>query len=1539
MSITPIENPLQGEQIVGLSPDTRAEAATAWLARPALFAGRALTAPTLQKRQRWQAGRLALRGQALTSGVVRGLEIEYELPPADDTEAGVTLHVAAGLGLCASGEDIVLARPAAISLNALPVYAEPSVEDDDAPPPAPDDDTGPSTLRARAVLTRNLATLFEERPTAISRVGVLVLQPVQSDRLGEFDPTDPCELSACGEIGNMAFKDWRTADGVRAVWYAWPEEWNDLPADGAAFRNEIAWTIFDAEAQLQPGELLPWEMLGLPIALVALDADLQPVFVDRASVARAGGRPRNPALSFGGNAAAGALTAHWRDAPLQQAQLEQLAEEIASAGDPPPDGNALASRFAYLPAAGLLPVNALDMSVLPLNQATETLVSDFFPPQFELDAVPVPLESLDLAMREAAPLARLDMTMVERVRVLVPVPQAVYEPRLLHEDIIDPEFQATLDRFLLDRSRALGTRQGLREQVAELVRLSTGRAMPVPAIEDDPLALEPESIQPWGPPPPDGGHRLAAAAGLHQTSFNDADRFVIGTNHTLYVWTYLNPELPPRMLMFQWFLNDWEHRAYWAAEGDEVLIDWGVNDTVSKQRMGDLPEAGRWVRLEIPAASVGLSGSEINGMAFTLYGGQAAFADTGRIDTAGNEQIWFSNELPTDAVEPNADDINQPFFFLTPIELVSPFDGPFGMEPDPEQNAPLGRHAGITDLLADPALAEITLDADGDVAGGVLSAPERAQLAARGLEGFVAFLKSRADRADDFIDYGFVKVQTDGYRLRQLILGTTNATRLAISPTLAGIAQAETAVASQERIASFLDELNVRPAAGNIGTTGGPTPGRPGAAAGGGNVGGAPVFGRPGATAITTVVGAPNTSGADTERSIETGRAARMGATMMVGGFNQNAIGFNQPAANFNQPAGGFNQPAVGMNVGNANINVLLNQDQPLQFAQGNVNRSLNANAISAGFATNFTPGDVHNAAPLTGKVSIRTTSIAQRLAQPRAEEAKDYATTTRHDAMQSLMRLADQLRTEDGNVTPGLFAGLRVYGVQNDPVFENDAERGRRFIHLQTFINTRARIANLLRIPDPEGDEAAHFSTSVELADTTVALMRQIEGRVKLYRNAVAACERVLDATRIDIRNAQRALFVWDQHLAEARHDVGVARALIAEENERLSAINTRRAEVIRNELRFLAYVRPREAHNLAPTPLRTLDPGLLEAPVPACLEDHVDAPEELSDMLKVLREAPVVWFKGVPKLMEKLDRSDLLIRTLQSAQLRNQSFAIKAAPAMQVAVAGTALRNAIGMVKARQVQTVMDVRNIVSAVNLTALSSLTYQGVRAQVEQVISLGDIIDGEHGRSYVARDAANLFEKTSRITACLHAEFSAVLPAIRLDWAETLSQFDTAPSLRDLSFLDRWQEIAFIDRKQMQAYVDWLFDQVDHRESRAVDLVNDVVRMCLLLAAEAPIGRIIAGRLPRPAVVRPGVRLPLTAFDPAKLRVGMQALVYRGSQVAVRAVIEDIGSEISARVIHTETAEVSLSTDARVQFAEAMQVSLKKPAIAQALALF
>ena len=64
--------------------------------------------------------------------------------------------------------------------------------------------------------------------------------------------------------------------------------------------------------------------------------------------------------------------------------------------------------------------------------------------------------------------------------------------------------------------------------------------------------------------------------------------------------------------------------------GAQDSIKFAKSDTPAQLRLGDLPPAGQWVRLEIPAAKVGLhGGAAINGISFDQVGGKVYW------DTAG----------------------------------------------------------------------------------------------------------------------------------------------------------------------------------------------------------------------------------------------------------------------------------------------------------------------------------------------------------------------------------------------------------------------------------------------------------------------------------------------------------------------------------------------------------------------------------------------------------------------------------------------------------------------------------------------------------------------------------------------------------------------------------------------------------------------------------------------------------------------------------------------------------------------------------------
>ena len=79
------------------------------------------------------------------------------------------------------------------------------------------------------------------------------------------------------------------------------------------------------------------------------------------------------------------------------------------------------------------------------------------------------------------------------------------------------------------------------------------------------------------------------------------------------------------------------------------------------------------------------------------------------------------------------------------------------------------------------------------------------------------------------------------------------------------------------------------------------------------------------------------------------------------------------------------------------------------------------------------TPLDVVNASPLVGQSFVRTTTLAKRLEEPKSREARDYSTSSRFEAITSLIRLVDSLTDEDGGFVPGLFDGVDVHGLEDD--------------------------------------------------------------------------------------------------------------------------------------------------------------------------------------------------------------------------------------------------------------------------------------------------------------------------------------------------------------------------------------------------------------------------------------------------------------------------------------------------------------------------
>ena len=109
-----------------------------------------------------------------------------------------------------------------------------------------------------------------------------------------------------------------------------------------------------------------------------------------------------------------------------------------------------------------------------------------------------------------------------------------------------------------------------------------------------------------------------------------------------FVHVWLDQADPPEEVMIQFHSSDWKHRALWG----EDVIEFGAKNTTERFKAGMLPPLGKWTKLEVDAAKMGLTkGAKVVGFAFTVHGGTAFFDKMGvegRTDPAGDPALSFT---------------------------------------------------------------------------------------------------------------------------------------------------------------------------------------------------------------------------------------------------------------------------------------------------------------------------------------------------------------------------------------------------------------------------------------------------------------------------------------------------------------------------------------------------------------------------------------------------------------------------------------------------------------------------------------------------------------------------------------------------------------------------------------------------------------------------------------------------------------------------------------------------------------------------------
>ena len=1483
-----IDRPLQDEHVIGVDPPLRPELPGVWRRRINAFTGRALSDLALTAEQETRAGIQRLRGQSVTAGIINGLDLMLEAGARTAKAGEAVLQILPGLGLTRAGEDIVISSARRIALGDLPVYARadqldaiasgaPAGGQAPAEPP-PDPDTGPPQGGAlagmRPALPRRIGPTFSQVITApaaadLPPVAVLVAQPVVATI--QASPTVTCPRDPRDD----PYDDLQRIDGARLLLVFWPSEMvaiaagrpdYELPSPGAARRNQFAYKIFDVERAMLPAETHPWEDVGTPLAVIGFNPDWTLDFVDRTAVVRLGGQPnpRTPLVTRTGTPL------------LWQASVGQFVEHLADLPDLNP--NTLAMAFRQVPPVGFLPIDVID---LPTRRQT------FFPAGFGLSAAPVPTEDLAAILRDSASLIPIRLDTWDDVELLVPVPERVYEPGLLQTAVVDPEFNRAMTRYVADRTGWLVRREMIRRRRDLLIDAATGARPKWPATDLPDAETLPYPTS-RAPVTATRVRRVAAGAAPRTLRMIQAgSQLSIAAHDVVYVWVHVvaAANFTGLSLMFAPVIAGGgafpPTGVFW---GSATNLPLAAAGDISTLRVGNLPAAGQWTRLEVSAdqrwttAGGTLAGLTVNGLSLSQVGGTVEWGPIGVLDADGLETIWIGDDAPPGSML--SDTANAPNVPGWPQAPAGPDDPPTEDDFGTVETGGVRAASPVVAFRARWPQAFLTADL--------------ASLDDAGLDGFIAETERRLKATNDAVDVGFVRARADIYRVRQFMLGADAASRLVTSPALADLAvRDEGARANSEGLATFLK------AAYQTDYTRDPN---------------APLETKPAptlpATETATVAAQPRTNLLLSNLSFSTVHTFTA-ATATVQAPRSLATLTAQPVM--------LNLGALTGPLTSFAPTIMTMQPSLLQTST-----SLAALRATTSTGRDFTAGDIREELSLPGAVE-RTVTVAERLAPAPSVEAQQAALAGK---LAVISAVAGLLGDTTAGVRPAGIAladiivpGFKLTDTTHVPPPPRIAGS------LGDVIQDSHKTASLQEYTDLDQlatqnarHEADYFRAAVQALDNTIAMMRLIEGRIDLYESLVADARNVRQALLDQADAADARLRAVGVELEGARHDFAVATALLAEEQARVDALNTKRAAILAAHAKMIVFRRPRLAPHVEVIATSPATAALAEPPVAVCLRDHDNVPEELRDYAGLFRDAPVSWFPSVKDRLDLLDRLDAARAALLAARLR----AATPLPYFTQTMSPSAPKYLFAVQSAITAQRgIFDRRRVVAAqLDVSAIAVADLSIVRRAIQDAASMGDLIAGDHNRPALASLAAGEIQAVGQVAGCLHASFADVPPVIRLDWADLLSEFDSPAPMSNLAGLPRWGELPLEDRRTQQGFVDWLFSRIDRTISDAEGAMNDLVRVCLLLAAHAPVDRIIPARLVAPAPARIGVGLDL-AVDIRLARVGMTALI-RGTDTLpiAHAVVEDLADGVArARITQTFQQLTSIATTVRVELSD------------------
>jgi hypothetical protein len=747
-----------------------------------------------------------------------------------------------------------------------------------------------------------------------------------------------------------------------------------------------------------------------------------------------------------------------------------------------------------------------------------------------------------------------------------------------------------------------------------------------------------------------------------------------------------------------------------------------------------------------------------------------------------------------------------------------------------------------------------------------------------GIDGFAAKTTDALKAANDLIDLGFVRARADTYRIRQYMLGNDAASRLVTSPAIADLAaRDESARATGANIKEFIAGLSTAK------------------------------LPDPALRADAAIERAVTTSGIISNNLLA---GLTDGPSLRFGSRIADAAAAAISPSLFTNVVGG-----AGLDLG-----------QPVVRRGASAFKdetSLSGLAAFAGVSIAL-PSDVGNQQPLSG-FTERSLSVAERLGEPPSVLAHRYALASKKAVIEGLLAMLG-----DGQPLKGVFGGIKLAGIKkvivNADVVEDEEED-----------DNPGTLADLKAAPDGfreldgapkenQRHESGYFNAAVRAIDNTISMLRQAEGHVGVYAKALEDAKSVKAGLQQWIAKADARLRAIEVELAEARHDVSVTAALLREEDSRVTALNTRRAAILRDHVKVIIFRRPRETSRVTVVPAVSVSSALAELPVAACLREHPGVPDELRQMAEAFRNAPVAWFPSLAKAMAFFDRPVHVESMFRHVKMRAGQAA---AFIDQAPFAGPKLLLA-AQKAIHSGQTVFAAKRPFGlALEVGMIHTEGMAASLTRLKSVALLGDLIDSGHGRAEASQEAAEELSRITQTAACLHASFAETPPAARLAWAETLSEFDAPVPLASLSALAGWQGLSLELKREQQGLVDFLYARINSSIPEARAAVDQLVRVALLMAAHAPVDKLVAARIARPAPARPGAIFELS-LDLAKVRIGMSVSVLGAlGGVMASAVIEDVaGGVAKARVKDAPNPGAIMDEKAVVHLTEAFVPKMK-----------